>query len=86
MIGNEKETKKSLQKLIDGIKSLDLPYTRSIMICTPRFNTPLGDSAIEQYPEISSWFDLHRFRGLINNDITPLDLMRFKDLLKTRLH
>ena len=86
MIGNEKETKTSLQRLIDGIKNLDLPYTRSIMICTPRFNTSLGDYAMEQYPEISSWFDLHRFRGLVNNNITPQDLMQFKELLKTRLH
>lgn len=85
MIGNEGETKESLQKLISGIVELNIPYTRSIMICTPRFNTPLGEKALKQYPQISSWFDLQGKRGLVNNELTPDNIMQFKEMLKKRL-
>lgn len=86
MIGNEGDSKNTLQQLITNIKQLGIPYTRSIMICTPRFNTLLGEKAIKQYPHISSWFDLHGIRGLVDNKLEPFDLMHFKDLLKTRLN
>lgn len=86
MIGNEGESRESLNILISNLKELEIPYTRSIMICTPRFNTPLGDKAVKQYPNIRTWFDLHGIRGLVNNELEPMDIMRFKDLLRTRLH
>ena len=56
MIGMPGETIDTLNKTIKTIYTEKIPYTRSIMICTPRYGTQLYDIAVKQYPFIQDSF------------------------------
>lgn len=84
MLGVEGENKQTISKLMRGVAEMDIPYTRSVMICTPRFGTPYYEHAKNQYPDISNWFDLNRVKGLIGNEMTPSLLTKAKNIFKKR--
>lgn len=85
MLGMPGETVDTLNSTIEEIYKSKIPYTRSVMICTPRYNTPLYDMARQQYPFVEDhWFNLNAVRGLVNNDMTPAILQRAKSIFKNR--
>jgi len=85
MLGMPGETIDTLNNTIKNIHELKIPYTRSIMICTPRYGTKLYEKAKKQYPNIDNhWFYLNAVKGLIDNSMSVELLSNAKDLLKTR--
>lgn len=85
MIGGPGESISSINKLIREIYVHKVPYTRSIMVCTPRYGTEYYRMAQEQYPEINdSWFNLNKVRGLVANEMTPLLIKKAKQLFNSR--
>ncbi len=85
MIGMPGETIDTLNKTIKTIYTEKIPYTRSIMICTPRYGTKLYELAVQQYPFIqNSFFSLNSVKGLVANEMTPHILQTAKDILKNR--
>ena len=85
MIGMPGETIQSLNKTLRVIYEEKVPYTRSIMICTPRYNTPYYEMAVKEYPYINNhWYNLNAVRGLVANEMTPAILQKVKDILKDR--
>lgn len=85
MIGVEGENEQTIQELMNGVAELNIPYTRSLMICTPRYGTPFFDHAKKQYPDIDNWFDLNRIKGLVANEMTPSLLIKAKNIFKKRI-
>lgn len=85
MIGVEGENDQTIQELINSVAELNIPYTRSLMICTPRYGTPFFDHAKKQYPDIDNWFDLNRIKGLVANKMTPSLLIKAKSIFKKRI-
>ena len=85
MIGMPGETIQSLNKTLRVIYDEKIPYTRSIMICTPRYNTPYYEMAVKEYPYINNhWYNLNAVKGLVANEMTPAILQKVKDILKDR--
>lgn|GEM_PF-6327175 len=85
MIGVEDENEQTIHELMNGVAELNIPYTRSLMICTPRYGTPYFDHAKKQYPDINHWFDLNRVKGLVANEMTPSLLIKAKNIFKKRV-
>ena len=85
MLGMPGETIDTLNSTIEEIYKSRIPYTRSVMICTPRYDTPLYDMAKQQYPFVEDhWFNLNAVKGLVCNEMTPAILQRAKIILKNR--
>ncbi len=85
MIGVPGETLTSINKLISEIYYKKIPYTRSIMVCTPRYGTEYYKLAEAQYPEIrDNWFNLNKVKGLVANNMTPELLGEIKQLFRNR--
>lgn len=85
MIGLPGETKKTLNHTIAMVHSLKIPYTKSIIIATPRFGTAYYKMAKQQYPWIGdSFFDLNAVRGLVGNELTPTTIQDAVDILSVR--
>lgn len=85
MIGVEGENEQTISELINGVAELNIPYTRSLMICTPRFGTLYYKHAKKQYPDINNWFDLNKIKGLVGNEMTPALLIKAKKIFKKRI-
>lgn len=85
MLGMPGESVGTLNTTIRRIYEYKLPYTRSIMICTPRYGTEYYKLALKQYPDIQKhWFSLNAIKGLVANEMTPTILQKAKTLLKKR--
>lgn len=84
MLGVEGESEKTIYELMKAVAELNVPYTRSVMICTPRFGTPYFELAKLQYPDIHNWFDLNKIKGLVANEMTPSLLIKARRIFKTR--
>ena len=85
MLGMPGETVESINKTLKTIYDEKIPYTRSIMICTPRYGTPYYKLAVKQYPYVEEhWYNLNAVKGLVANDMTPSILQKAKDILKDR--
>ncbi len=85
MLGMPGETCATLNRTIQTIYSLRIPYTRSIMICTPRYGTAYYDLARDQFPEVSEGFhQLNVVKGLVANEMTPSMLLKAKTVLEDR--
>ena len=77
MLGMPGETKESLLALYDFLKTYKLPCTKSFMICTPRFGTPLYDWAENEHRDyFKSFNQLNDWKGLIFNNVSNLDIQR----------
>lgn len=82
MLGMMGETRGSLQKTIDTIKENKIHLTKSIMICTPRFDTIMYDEFVKQYGrEINSFLELDSYKGRVNNSVTETDLNEYFNIL-----
>lgn len=85
MLGMPGETVQTINSTIRELYQSKLSYTRSLMICTPRYNTPLYKIAEKQYPFVSEhWFNLNAVKGLVANEMTPYILQKAKSILKDR--
>lgn len=84
MLGVVGENKQTILNLMNNVAELKIPYTRSVMICTPRFGTPYYELAKKQYPDIMNWFDLNSKKGLVSNEMTPSLLLKAKRIFKSR--
>ena len=85
MLGMPGETVDTLNSTIEEIYRHKIPYTRSLMICTPRYDTPLYELAKKQYPIVEDhWFNLNAVKGLVCNEMTPTILQKAKSILKDR--
>ena len=85
MLGMPGETVSTLNLTIRELYCNKLSYTRSLMICTPRYNTPMYDMAFQQYPFVQEhWFNLNAVKGLVHNEMTPAILQKAKTILKNR--
>ena len=85
MLGMPGENIDTLNETLRQIYNYKVPYTRSIMICTPRYGTPYYQLALKQYPNLGEhWFNLNAVKGLIANEMTPSLLQKAKAILKSR--
>lgn len=85
MLGMPGETIDTLNQTLRQIYDYKTPYTRSIMICTPRYGTEYYDLALKQYPNLGQhWFNLNAVKGLVANEMTPRLLLKAKNILKNR--
>lgn len=85
MLGMPGETIQSLNSTLKAIYNFKIPYTRSIMTCTPRYGTAYYELAKKQYPHIEKhWFYLDSVKGLVANEMTPSILQEAKNILKNR--
>lgn len=85
MLGMPGENIDSLNHTLKQIYEYKVPYTRSIMICTPRYGTEYYDLALKQYPNLGDhWFNLNAVKGLVANEMTPHLLQKAKSILKSR--
>lgn len=85
MLGMPGETVGSLNETIATIHALRAPYTRSVMVCTPRYGTPHYRAAKNEYPEVARGFHrLNAVKGLVANEITPSLLLKAKEILRDR--
>lgn len=85
MVGVEGENSQTIYQLLKSVAELNIPYTRSVMICTPRYGTTYYEHARSQYSDIRNWFDLNRIKGLVGNEMTPSLLLKAKKILKSRM-
>jgi radical SAM superfamily enzyme YgiQ (UPF0313 family) len=85
MIGLPGETVDTLNQTLSQVHATKLPYTRSIMVATPRFGTAYYGLAKSQYPELGDDFlSLHSVRGLVANDLKPIHIQSAIDVMRRR--
>lgn len=85
MLGLPGETIETLNRTIRGIYDFKLPYTKSIIIGTPRFGTTYYELARRQHPYLGKcWQDLNAIKGLVANAMKPHLIQRTINLLKDR--
>jgi len=85
MLGMMGETKETLEYTLAMVKELRLPYTKSIIVCTPRYDTLYYKYAMKQYPFLEeSFYNLNLVKGMVNNEITELDLYNAINLMRKR--
>ncbi len=75
MLGMMGETKESIAKTVEIIKKNKISLTKSILICTPRFDTPMYEETVRQLgKEIDCFLDLDSYKGNIKNNISEADI------------
>lgn len=85
MIGMPGETVETLNNTISEIYKLKIPYTKSIITCTPRFGTDYYETAKKQYPLLGdSWYDLNMVRGQVGNEMKPHIIQKAISIMKNR--
>lgn len=74
MIGLPGETRETINTTIARMHAAKASYC-GVMIATPRFGTKYYEVAKQQFPQLGSdFYSLRSVRGLIANDLDPLDL------------
>ena len=78
------DTKESMAKTVELIKKHKINLTKSILICTPRFDTQMYKETVKQLgKEIDSFLKLDSYKGSINNSVTESDISYYLgELLK----
>lgn len=84
MLGMMGDTKESMAKTVELIKKHKINLTKSILICTPRFDTQMYKETVKQLGmEIDSFLKLDSYKGSINNSVTESDISYYlSELLK----
>jgi len=84
MLGMMGDTKESMSKTVDIIKKNKINLTKSILICTPRFDTQMYKETVRQLgKEINSFLNLDSYKGSINNSVSESDISYYLgELLK----
>ena len=79
MIGLPGETLSTLEHTRDTISKLRVPYTKSVIVATPRYGTEYFRTAQAQYPNFHLEEDFLRLlavRGLVGNEMTPCEIQQ----------
>lgn len=85
MLGMMGDTTQSIDAIKDFIISYNLPCTKSIMICTPRYGTEMGNYAIKEYNlKCDNFSILNNYKGLVNNQVTQDYINKTIEELSTR--
>lgn len=85
MLGMPGDTDESLTRTITELKEIHLPYTKSIMVCTPRYGTPLYKLAKEQYQFLGDdWHSLDSVKGRVGNSMTVEKLQGYITEMRKR--
>jgi len=85
MIGLPGETVDTLNHTLEVLHTVKVPYTRSIIVATPRFGTEYYRLAEAQYPWLGdSFYRLNAVRGLVANSLTPCLIQDTIDVLRGR--
>lgn len=84
MLGMMGDTKETMAKTVELIKKNKINLTKSILICTPRFDTQMYQETAKQLgKEIDSFLKLDSYKGSINNSVTESDISYYLgELLK----
>ena len=84
MLGMMGDTNESMSKTVELIKKYKINLTKSILICTPRFDTQMYQETIKQLgTEVDSFLKLDSYKGSINNSVTESDISYYLgELLK----
>lgn len=84
MLGMMGDTNESMGKTVELIKKHKINLTKSILICTPRFDTQMYQETVKQLgTEIDSFLKLDSYKGSINNNVTESDISYYLgELLK----
>ncbi len=84
MLGMMGDTNESVAKTVELIKKHKINLTKSILICTPRFNTQMYKETVKQLgKEIDSFLKLDSYKGSINNSVTESNISYYLgELLK----
>ena len=73
MIGLPGECSHTIADTFNTIGRLRVPYTKSVIVATPRFGTPYFALAEREYPEFDlaeDFFRLSAVRGIVANEMT----------------
>lgn len=83
MIGLPGETNETIQKTLHSIRKSGIEYTKSIITFIPRDGTPLFDMV---YAEAANptFRDMNRFKGLLENGISEIDIIRTIEQMSIR--
>lgn len=85
MLGGPGETVNTLNTTLAAVHRYKINYTRSIIICCPRFGSKLYRLAKKQYPFIGkSWSSLYEIAGMVKNKITPGILQEASSTMMSR--
>ena len=85
MLGGPGETVNTLNTTLAAVHRYKINYTRSIIICCPRFGSKLYRLAKKQYPFIGkSWSSLYEIAGMVKNKITPGILQEASSIMMSR--
>ena len=84
MLGMMGDNKDSMAKTVELIKKHKINLTKSILICTPRFDTQMYKETVKQLGmEVDSFLKLDSYKGSINNSVTESDISYYLgELLK----
>ena len=84
MIGVPGETRRSLNSTIRAMHRWKAAYC-GVMPTTPRFGTRLYAMAKQQFPMLGNdFYSLRGARGLVGNDLTPIDLHQALEILNNK--
>jgi anaerobic magnesium-protoporphyrin IX monomethyl ester cyclase len=85
MLGMPGETVDTINETIKNIRDLKIPYTKSIITCTPRYGTDYYKLAKAEYPFVEDHFSyLDCVKGLVANEMTPSILKNAIQSMKNR--
>lgn len=85
MIGLPGETRDTINKTIEYVHKLKIPYTESILIATPRYGTEYYNLAQKQFPELGEdFYSLYSLRGIVANELKPTDLQEVITIFRNR--
>ena len=84
MIGLPGESRASLNNTIAQMHATKASYC-GVMIATPRFGTKYYELAKQQFPQLGNdFYSLRSVRGLVANDLDPLDLYEAMAIFEDR--
>ena len=79
MIGLSGETPSTIERTRETISRLRVPYTKSVIVATPRYGTEYFRAAQAQYPDLrleEGFSRLLAVRGLVGNEMSPHEIQQ----------
>jgi len=85
MLGLPGERIDTINSTLQKLNELNLPYTKSIITATPRYDTEYYKMAIHQFPFLEeSWHNLNLVKGLVSNEVNHDILQEAIYIMKER--
>lgn len=83
MIGLPGENTQTIQRTLRSIQESGIEYTKSIITFIPRDGTPLFEMVANEVAE-PSFRDMNRYKGLLENEISELDIIKTIEQMSMR--